>query len=75
MYGDAYHIGFIDEGTHEHLKESFPHSMRAEGEMMFRKLPYLVLIKDGRVYYRDPQSINQRGVHSFIERDYPEARI
>lgn len=75
VYGDEYHVGFIDEGTHEHLKETFPHSMRAEGEMMHRKLPYLMMIKDGHVYYREPTAINQKGVHSFVTRDYPECRI
>lgn len=43
--------------------------------MIHRKLPYLVLIKDGRVYYREPQAINQRGIHAFVDRDYDECRV
>lgn len=54
MYGDKYNIGFIDEGTHENLKESFPHSLIAKGEMIHRKLPYMLMVRDGRVYYREP---------------------
>lgn len=75
MYGDKYQVAFIDEGTHEYLKESFPHSLIAKGEMVHRKLPYLLLLRDGRLYYREPTQINQLGIHAFADRDYPEARV
>lgn len=75
LYGDEYLCAFIDEGTHEHLKESFPHSLIAKGDMVHRKLPYMMMIRDGRVYYREPTQINQLGVHSFVDRDFAEARI
>lgn len=54
VYGDRFNVGFIDESTHEHLKETFPHSLRAEGILQNNKMPYCVYIKDGRAFYREP---------------------
>ena len=42
---------------------------------MHGKMPYLVMIRDGRAYYREPIAINQKGVHAFVDRDYPYTRI